>query len=274
MSPKLFRHLARFIQDNYGIKMPDSKKVMLEARLRRRMRQIGYDSIGDYLDYVFSPDGRRNELVHMIDHVTTNKTGFFREPVHFPFLCDQIIPRITGSRNFSGSSILKVWSAACSTGEEPYTLAMVINEFAEQKGALRFSILASDLSTRVLKIASQGVYTEEQIQDIPLRLREKYLLRSKDRGLRLVQMGEMLRGAVTFRRINLMDDDFGIQEKMHIIFCRNVLIYFEKQKQQRLVHKFADQLEPQGFLFIGHSESLAGLEVPFVSMAQTVYQKK
>lgn len=273
-STKHFRHLSRFIQDNYGIKMPDSKQVMLESRLRRRMRQTGYSSIGDYLDYVFSPEGRRKELVHMVDTVTTNKTDFFREPVHFTILCDRIIPRITAGRNFSGSAKLRVWSSACSTGEEPYTLAMVLHEFAEKNGSLPYSILASDLSTRVLKIAHRGVYNEDQIKEIPLRLREKYLLRSKDRALGLVQIREQLRESVTFRRINLMDDDFNIKEKMHIVFCRNVLIYFEKNEQERLMHKFADLLEPGGFLFIGHSESLTGMEVPFVSVAQTIYQKK
>jgi len=269
-----FRHLARFIQDNYGIKMPDSKQVMLESRLRRRMRQAGFSSIEDYLDYVFSPQGRREELVHMVDTVTTNKTDFFREPVHFTILCDRIIPRITAGRAFTGPAKLKVWSSACSTGEEPYTLAMVLQEFAEKNGALHYSILASDLSTRVLKIAQRGVYNEDQIQDIPLGLREKYLLRSKDRALRLVQIREHLRESVTFRRINLMDDDFNIPEKMHIIFCRNVLIYFEKNEQERLMHKFAGLLEPGGFLFIGHSESLASMDVPFASVAQTIYQKK
>ncbi|MCG2747404.1 MAG: protein-glutamate O-methyltransferase CheR [Desulfobulbaceae bacterium] len=273
-STKDFRNLATFIQDNYGIKMPDSKQVMLESRLRRRMRQAGYSSIRDYLDYVFSPEGRCNELVHMVDTVTTNKTDFFREPVHFTILCDRIIPRITAGRNFSGSAKLRVWSSACSTGEEPYTLAMVLHEFAEKNCSLRYSILASDLSTRVLKIAHRGVYNEDQIKEIPLRLREKYLLRSKNRALGLVQIREHLRESVTFRRINLMDDDFNIREKMHIIFCRNVLIYFEKNEQERLMHRFADLLEPGGFLFIGHSESLAGMEVPFVSVAQTIYQKK
>jgi len=273
-SGKHFQNLSSFIQDNYGIKMPDSKQVMLESRLRRRMRQTGYDSIDDYLEYVFSPEGRRDELVHMVDTVTTNKTDFFREPVHFTILCDQIIPRIIAGKAFSGSSRLRIWSSACSTGEEPYTLAMVLHEFAERNGSLRYSILASDLSTRVLKIAHRAVYNEEQIQDIPLRLREKYLLRSKDRSLGLVQIREHLRESVTFRRINLMADDFDLREKMHIIFCRNVLIYFAKNAQERLMHKFADLLEPGGFLFIGHSESLAGMEVPFTSVAQTVYQKK
>jgi chemotaxis protein methyltransferase CheR len=273
-SNKHFLELGRFIQGNYGIKMPDSKKLMVEARLRRRMRIIGCHSFDQYLDYVFSPDGKMNELVHMIDSITTNKTDFFREPIHFDILNTRILPKITTSSMFAQTPVLHVWSSACSTGEEPYTIAMVIQEYAAQNSSFEFSVLASDLSTRVLKKASRGVYPEEQINDIPLRLREKYLLKSKDRSLGLVQINEQLRQAVNFRRINLMDHDFGIQEKMHIIFCRNVLIYFQKDDQERLINKFHNQLKRGGFLLIGHSETILGMDVPFVPIMPTVYQKR
>jgi len=272
-SPQKFLTLSRFIQDNYGIKMPMGKKTMLESRLRRRMLQVGYSSIDQYLDYVFSSEGTKNELVNMVDVITTNKTDFFREPHHFDILANKIIPHITASRFFTPSSFLRVWSSACSSGEEPYTLAMVLTELAENNGGLKFSILASDLSTRVLRKAHSGVYKEEQIAEIPQRFRKKYLLRSKESSLGLVQMGAALRKAVTFRRINLMDDDFAIKDKFHIIFCRNVLIYFQKDEQERLMLKFSKQLEPGGFLFIGHSESLLGMDIPFDQVEPTVYRK-
>jgi len=273
-SAKHFSNLARFIQENYGIKVPDSKKVMIESRLRRRMRQVGYCSIDEYLDYAFSPDGRHHELVNLVDVITTNKTDFFREPSHFDILCNKILPRIMSRKSFSTFSTLKVWSAACSTGEEPYTLAMVLSEFAERRGGLRYDILASDLSTRVLKKAHSALYSEDQVKDIPITLRGKYLLRSKDRALELVKINDQLRNTVTFRRINLMVDDFGIREKMHIIFCRNVMIYFTKEDQERLVKNFSKVLADEGFLFLGHSETLATLNIPFIQVMPTIYQKK
>ena len=273
LSNKTFLELARFIQGKYGIKMPASKKVMLESRIRRRMRQIGYNCIDEYLKYVFSGAGKKHELINMVDFITTNKTDFFREPAHFDILATKAIPQIISSQLFSSSCTLNVWSSACSSGEEAYTLAMVLSEVAEKNERFKFNILASDLSTRVLKKACQGIYSEELIDDIPMTFREKYLLKSKNRALQLVQIQKHLRKRVTFRRINLMAEDFGIKDKMHIIFCRNVLIYFQKEEQQRLMVKFARQLEPGGFLFIGHSESLSGMDVPFCQVVPTIYKK-
>ncbi len=273
LSERRFEALARFIQDNYGIKMPRSKKVMVEARLRRRMGQAGFQGLEQYLDYVFSPDGQRRELVHMVDIITTNKTEFFREPSHFELLRDQILPRCTAEGLGRRSSPLRLWSAACSSGEEPYTLAMVLREFAEGHAPFHFEILASDVSSRMLHKAVNGVYSEEEVAAIPMPFRHKYLLRSKDRQLALVQVDEALRRLVTFRRINLMADDFRIRGRLHVIFCRNVLIYFSKEDQASLVRRFWRCLAPGGYLFVGHSESLAGLDAPFSSVATTVYRR-
>ncbi|HIJ79371.1 MAG: protein-glutamate O-methyltransferase CheR [Desulfobulbaceae bacterium] len=263
--------LSQFIETNYGIKMPASKKVMLESRLRRRMRQVGYTSIAEYLDFVFSSEGKRHELGNMVDAITTNKTYFFREPKHFDILVAKVIPQIISS-GFTPSP-LRVWSSACSSGEEPYSIAMMLGELAEDNHRLKFNILASDLCTKVLKKACRAVYNEEEIKDIPLYYRKKYLLKSKESALGLVQVAEHLRNMITFRRINLMADDFGVKKRMHVIFCRNVLIYFQKDQQERLILKFGRQLEPGGFLFIGHSESLVGMNVPFCQVLPTVYQK-
>lgn len=273
LSARQFTHLASFIQENYGIKLPDAKKLMIEARLRRRLRSTGFENFTRYLDHVFSPDGQAGELIHMVDAITTNKTDFFREPSHYDYLCRQVLPKLLSRESFSGASPLRIWSAACSSGEEPYTLAMVLSEFAEQSGGFHYQIHASDISTKVLKKASCGVYREEQVAGIPLRLRQKYLLRSKDRHLALVQVNDCLRRQVSFQRINLMDADFGLREKMHIIFCRNVLIYFGKDRQEQLIGRFHRQMLPGGFLFIGHSESLGGMGVPFAVTTPTVYRR-
>ena len=273
-SPRTVEEVSRFIQDNYGIKIPPTKEIMLESRLRRRMRQIGFNSLSAYIDYVFSPTGRQKELTNMVDVLTTNKTEFFREPSHFEILADKVVPQLTSSRSFSPAAGLRIWSAACSSGEEPYTIAMVLSELAVQGSPLNFSILASDLSTKVLKKAYVAIYDEKEAQAVPLAMRKKYFLKSKEPHPGLVRLVDSLRRTVTFHRINLMANDFGLQNKMHVIFCRNALIYFNRQDQERLMTRFADQLVPGGFLFIGHSESLAGMNTPFVPLVSTVYRKE
>ncbi|MEN8258943.1 MAG: protein-glutamate O-methyltransferase CheR [Thermodesulfobacteriota bacterium] len=274
LSPRNFLKVATFVQDNYGIKMPPSKKTMLTCRLQKRMRQVGIASLDNYIDFVFSPQGRGAELVHMVDALTTNKTDFFREANHFETLTGRIIPLLLGNKEGQEDQSIRIWSAACSSGEEPYTLAMTLREHSDRHRRLPFSILASDISTKVLKKAGRAIYDEGRIGDVPLSLRKKYLLKSKGHSRSLVQFKPLIREAVTFRRINLMDDAFGIREKMDIIFCRNVLIYFSKEDQLSLMHRFAKQLAPGGFLFIGHSESLSGMDVPFTPFLPTIYQKK
>lgn len=274
MSGKEFELFSQFIYDEAGIKMPPTKKTMLEARLQKRLKALGLNNFREYADFVFSDAGHDQEIIHLIDVVTTNKTDFFREPHHFDFLVRTAIPTLQQARNAGESSLnpLRIWSAGCSTGEEPYTMAMVLSEYAAQTG-IRFSILASDICTRVLQSAANGVYTEERTDTIPLPLKKKYLLRSKDRNKGLVRMIPPLRSMIDFRRVNFMDDHFGISEKQDIIFCRNVIIYFDKETQTRLMNKFHRQLQPGGFLFIGHSETLNGLNLSFSQVGNTVYQK-
>lgn len=273
LSSQQFSRVSTFIQTNFGIKLPPSKKVMVSARLQKRMRQVGLATMDNYINYVFSKKGKQCELIHMIDSVTTNKTSFFREATHFESLCDTILPLLLTEKRLGTGRQLRVWSSACSSGEEPYTLAMTLSEFSEKQPGVRFSIVASDISTKVLKIASKGIYGEKSISNLPMLLRKKYLLRSKDRAMGLVQFKGNIRKSIDFRRINLMNDDFDIKQKMHVIFCRNVLIYFDKEIQEALMHRFAKQLLPGGFLFIGHSESLTGMNVPFEQLMPTVYRK-
>ncbi|SDM96984.1 MCP methyltransferase, CheR-type, partial [Geoalkalibacter ferrihydriticus] len=225
-----------------------------------------------YCEFLFSPAGHAQELVHMIDVVTTNKTDFFREPAHFEFLSQVVLPQL----GRGGNGKIKIWSAGCSTGEEPYTLAMVLREFQETRPeqAGRYEIFASDISTRVLDHARRAVYSEERIAPIPSALRKKYLLRSRDPKASLVRMDATLRALLRFGRINFMDEDFGFQERFQMIFCRNVIIYFDKPTQERLMHKFCRHLDKGGYLFLGHSESLHGFDVPLVQVAPTVYRRQ
>ncbi len=272
MTDREFARFSEFIYDTCGIKMPPVKKTMLEARLQKRLRKLGINSFKDYSEYLFSRTGTETELVHLIDVVTTNKTDFFREPAHFDYLVSQALPELMERIGAGLRKPLSIWSAGCSSGEEPYTLAMVLSEFSEQQN-ISFSILATDICTTVLDKARLAVYDEERIDPVPLSLRRKYLLRGKGEQKGLVRIVPQLRHRITFRRLNFMDGDFGMREPMDIIFCRNVVIYFDKTTQERLLNKFYRQLIPGGYLFMGHSETLSGLDVPFVQMASTVYRK-
>lgn len=269
-----FNRFSNLIYDNVGIKMPPAKKTMLEARLQKRLKALCIVNFEEYCDYVFSQEGSAVELVHLIDVVTTNKTDFFREPAHFEFMVKTALPTILQTRTDLLRNPLRIWSAGCSTGEEPYTLAMVLSEFAAGRPDFRAAITASDICTQVLKTAKTAIYPEERTDPIPLNLKKKYLLRSREKSRSLVRICPNLRSLVTFRRINFMDDEFGISEKMDIIFCRNVVIYFDKPTQQTLMRKFHRQLRPGGYLFIGHSETLGGLDVDFKAVASTVYRKE
>lgn len=272
MTDREFARFSEFIYDTCGIKMPPVKKTMLEARLQKRLRKLGISSFKDYSEYLFSRTGTETELVHLIDVVTTNKTDFFREPAHFDYLVSQALPELMERTGAGLRKPLSIWSAGCSSGEEPYTLAMVLSEFSEQQN-ISFSILATDICTTVLDKARLAVYDEERIDPVPMSLRRKYLLRGKGEQKGLVRVIPQLRHRITFRRLNFMDGDFGMREPMDIIFCRNVVIYFDKATQERLLNKFYRQLIPGGYLFMGHSETLSGLDVPFVQMASTVYRK-
>ena len=273
LSDKDFKRLSRFVHDTCGIKMPIAKRTMLEGRLRKRLNHLGIESFGEYCDYLFSPAGAESECVHMIDVVTTNKTDFFRESAHFDFLLRSVLPELVGSLGLGRNSPLNIWSAGCSTGEEPYTLAMVLSEFAEKCSGFRFSVLATDVSTRVLEKARRGVYEDERAAPVSITYRTKYLMRSKDRFRRLVRIVPELRHMVKFRRLNFMDDDFGILDPISVIFCRNVMIYFDRPTQEKVLNRLCQYLIPGGYLFTGHSETLHNLEVPLAPAAATVYRR-
>ncbi|TVM18419.1 chemotaxis protein CheR [Oceanidesulfovibrio indonesiensis] len=270
MSPKDFAKFSQFIYAEVGIKMPPSKKTMLEARLQKRLRYLNLKDYHTYCEYLFSSEGMERELPHLIDVVTTNTTDFFREPKHFEFLSDNVLPLLDSRLNRRRP--LAVWSAGCSIGMEPYTLAMVLSEYAAKNSGFSFSILATDISTQALEKAVNAVYEEERVLPVPGPLKTRYLLRSKDRSRRLVRIVPELRKAVRFRRLNFMED-FSFRNPLDIIFCRNVIIYFDRPTQEVLFHKFCRCIAPGGFLFIGHSESLSGMDLPLKQVAPTIYQR-
>jgi len=271
LSHQDFARLSNFIHEQVGIKMPPSKKIMLEGRLQKRMRILGMDGCSRYCDYFFDLNNFEDELVHLIDQVTTNKTDFFREPEHFAYLTSRVLPEL--GRSFKGRPA-RLWSAGCSTGEEPYTLSMVLSDYARRQGGdFGFRILATDISTQVLSYAKRAVYSEDRIEPVAMEQRRNYLLRSKDPAKGLIRIAPSQRKAVEFRRLNFMDRDFGIREAMDVIFCRNVLIYFTRETQFEVVSKLCSHLRPGGYLFLGHSESLHGLSLPLEQVGPTIYRR-
>ena len=272
MSDNVFRHLSQFIDQDYGIKLPPSKKSMLEARLQKRLRSLKMKSFEDYYDYVFNSH-KSNEIINMVDIVTTNKTDFFREPAQFDFLVNNVLPELITSRGAGLKRKFTVWSAGCSTGEEPYTLAMILSNFAEEKTDFIFKIIATDISTQVLEKAKLGIYEQTKIAPIKMEFRKKYLLKSKNKKKRLVRIVPELRALVHFKRLNFMEDNFEIHEPLDCIFCRNVIIYFNRNTQEKLITKFYRYLSSDGYLFMGHSETLTGLNIPLISVAPKIYKK-
>jgi chemotaxis protein methyltransferase CheR len=269
LSQRDFERLARFIHDYSGIKMPPSKKTMVEGRLRRRARATGAATLAEYCRYLFDHGGLEEEVFDLIDAVTTNKTDFFREPEHFRFLSQQVLPELLSRRHQRGP--IKLWSAACSIGAEPYTLAMVLAEFAAATADFRRTILATDICTEVLETAKLGIYPEAMIAPVPIELRRRYLLRAKA-GER-VRIVPELRRAIEFGRLNLMEAPYRIDSDMHVIFCRNILIYFDKPTQQKVLEQLCRHLRLGGYLFLGHSETLAGMGLPLQPVATTVFRR-
>ncbi len=267
MSAPDFSRLSTFIYNHCGIKLPPSKKTMLEGRLHKRLRALQMNSYKAYCDYVFSAEGQRHELFHMIDVVTTNKTDFFREAVHFEYLSNNVLP------NARRDQLFKVWSAACSTGEEPYTLAMVLNEYTEKDPGFQYSIHATDISIRALDAATTAVYATEKVAPIPTILKQKYLLKSKDANQKTVRIVPELRNKVRFERLNFIDGDFSGISVVHVIFCRNVLIYFDRSTQEKVLRRLCSKLELGGILCLGHSESIANMNLPLLQIQPTIFKK-
>ena len=267
-----FSRFGEFIQGQCGIKMPLAKKTMLQGRLQKRLRVLGLDSFSVYADYVFSTKGREEELYQMIDAVTTNKTDFFRESKHFDYLRDVVLPSMKNEMKNISWKQLKAWSAGCSTGEEPYTLAMVLSNFAENNPSFHFSILATDICTKVLEKAKTAIYGEEKIEPIPMEFRKKYLLRSPSKPV--MRIVPELRSSMQFMRLNFMDTDYQLQEMMDIVFCRNVIIYFDRQTQEQILSRICRYLIPGGHLFMGHSETLNSMNLPLKQISSSIYRKR
>ncbi len=271
LSESDFQIFSSFIYNEYGIKMPSIKRIMLQGRLLKRIRDLNMSSYSEYKNYFFSKEGQEKELYNFLNVITTNKTDFFREPGHFDYLTNHVLKKfiVANSRNQ-----LKLWSAGCSSGEEPYTISIVLNEFKRLNPQFMFSIVGTDISNQVLEKAAKGVYPEEKIDFVPIELKRKYFLKSKDRLNPTARVNPILQANITLKHLNLMDTFFDMKETFHVIFCRNVLIYFDRATQEKVINKLCQFLEPGGYFFIGHSESLSGMNVPLNHIKPTIFQKQ
>jgi len=267
---KDFKRLGSFIYENFGINLYPHKLVLVRSRLQKRLAVLGMNSYSEYCNYVLDTENGKKETVHMMDRLSTNKTDFFREADHFDFLSNTLLTNYVSE---TGKKKIRVWSAGCSSGEEPYTIAMVLNEQKANIPFLDFRIYASDISTTVLKKAKLAIYPISDIVDIPEIYRSKYLLKSKDKTKQKIRIDSKIRDKVKLFRYNLLSEKLPFKKPLDIIFCRNTLIYFDRQTQEIVINNLISTLSKGGYLFLGHSESLINMNFPLKSVFPSVYKK-
>ncbi|MBN1942051.1 MAG: chemotaxis protein CheR [Phycisphaerae bacterium] len=265
-SEEHFEEISALVHQLAGIHLHEGKKELVKARLAKRTRQLQLQSLDEYIAYVRN-DTTGRELILMLDALSTNLTFFFRESKHFDYLRDKMLPRL-----FQGQKKIRIWSAGCSSGEEPYSIAMLLRETLPSHSFLDVRILATDLSTRVLSTACRGVYDEDAFRDTPAVLVQKYFELVQSRPKRIYRVLPLLRDMIHFARLNLMDA-WPMKGPFDVIFCRNVMIYFDKPTQNRLVNRFYDLLADGGALLLGHSESLTGTKHRFRYSQPATYVK-
>ena len=265
-----FEKISRLVYGQCGINLHKGKKELVKSRLGKRLREGNFKSFGDYYRYVTTEKGT-GELIAMIDSLSTNLTSFFREDSHFYKLHEIVPAAIKTAGNGRHVPKLKVWSAGCSTGEEPYSLAIVLKEIIDG-GTWDLRILATDISTKALSSAAAGIYTKKKVENIPPLLLRRYFQIGQGRWEGYYRAKKELKDVIKFMRFNLMEALFS-NDLFDIIFCRNVMIYFDKETQNGLVNKFYDSLKEGGHLFVGHSESLTGLAHRFKCMGPSIYRK-
>jgi chemotaxis protein methyltransferase CheR len=265
-----FRRVSAYIQSRTGIKMPATKAQMIEGRLIKRVREGGFDNIDAYCEHILSGYAADDAVDDFINAITTNKTDFFREPGHFDYLAQRILPELRNERQRR----IRCWSAAASSGMEAYTLAMMLADFVGEHRDMEYFILATDIDTNVLAEARRGIYPLSALAPVPAHMRARYIANARDPRRKEARIIPELRRKVGFARLNLMDAQYPVGDPMDVIFCRNVLIYFERDTQYKVVSRLCDNLRPGGHLILGHSESIHGLDLPLTTVANTVFRKK
>ncbi len=263
-----FKQFARYVRTHYGIHFKKEKKALIAGRLGPLLVRMNFKNLSDYLEYVIADKtGRAASL--MLDRITTNHTYFMREPAHFHYFQEQVLPYL---EKMVTDKDLRIWSAACASGEEPYTLAMIIDDyFGPNKGDWDTKILATDISLKALSIARAGIYSRDKIKALPPHWIKRYFKKNEDGNYIL---SKKIKEEVIYGKINLVDCKFPFKRKMHVIFCRNVMIYFDIETKERLAERLYEITEPGGFLFISHSENLNREKTRYSYIMPAVYRKE
>ena len=269
LSEKDYKRISKFVYENYGIKLYPNKKVLVRSRLQKRLVTLGMKSFKDYCDFALNVDNN-NEADHMIDRLSTNKTDFFREADHFDYLTGTMLIQYLIE---SGKQQIRVWSAGCSSGEEAYTIAMVLDAQKPRIPQFDFEIYGSDISNTALKAASKAIYPINIIEPIPEQYKKKYLLRSKDKNKQQIRIASNIRKKVVLFKHNLLSEQNPFKQPLDIIFCRNTIIYFDKETQEKVIGQLISNLNPGGYLFLGHSESLINTNFTLKNVFPAVYKK-
>lgn len=274
ISDELFLQVGKMITERYGIKMPPEKKIMFQARLQRRLFELDIHSFEEYAMRLFDESDGSTEFNQLADFISTNKTEFFREKEHFDFLSGNIFSEYLKNSTSAIFPQLNLWSAGCSSGQEAYSIGIQLEEFMKVNG-IRFdySILATDISGKMLKLAREAVYPMSQVEGIPIELKYRYFMKSKSDNDQKVRVVKEIREKVRVGYLNLMDGLYPFQSQFDVVFLRNTLIYFDPKVQLKVLTKVLDSLKSGGYLFIGHSESLINLHLPIKSIAPSVYIK-
>ena len=271
LSSKAYRILIDLVYEHSRINLGADKQMLLANRLQKRLRALGLKSYDEYCTVLQSPEGSE-EIERLVDLISTNHTKFFREPDHFSFLTRQalpaLLPRLAASR-----SPLRIWSAAASSGEEPYTIAIVLAEHLRAHPSLEWEIAASDISKRMLAEAKQGIYRMDAVEPVPPELLKRYFQKGVGARVGTCRIKREIRERLRFERINLFQADYPVFPKQHVIFCRNVMIYFDPPSRATAVQRLTKYLSPGGYLIVGHSESLLGIRHGLQPIKQGIYQR-
>lgn len=275
MSEKERRYISSFIEDNFGIKMPPVKKVLLTSRLSKRLNALGFSSYSQYFKYIMTEKGSRDEFHIFEDLVSTHETSFFREPQHFDFLLNSALPQLVEDNGAGIKRQLRVLSCACSTGEEAYTISITIEEFKKKHNlpAYTYRITGTDISTKVVNAAKRGVYHESRISNLTHEYKKQYFMQGRGAKSELVRVIPELRCCTEFYYMNLMDERYPFSDKFDVIFFRNAMIYFDRPNQEQILGRLTDNLNKNGFLMIGHSETMSGWDLPLKCVMTTIYRK-
>jgi len=270
MTDREFRQLRELVYERLGINLTEKKRSMLIGRLQKLLRTSSFKNFQDYYEYLVN-DSSMTAMTELINRVTTNYSFFYRGKSHFEFFIQSALPEVAASLKRRSSRDLRVWAAGCSTGEEPYMLAILMREFfGNEYGMWDGGILATDISEKVLNFALEGVYPEDRTKEIPVQLKNKYLNKLSDGQLAIK---DSIKREVVFRKFNLKNTYYPFQKPFQIIFCRNVMIYFDKQTRDTLLHRFYEVTEPDGYLFVGHSETLGREQNLYKYIMPAVYRR-